>query len=106
MRKLTVVMTLFALLAFHSPGGAAEQVETSFKPIFDGKTLDGWKSPDMSFWRVEDGAITGEVTTAHKPKENNFIVWQAGEVEDFELRFRFRITGAKANSGMQFRSVV
>lgn len=80
--------------------------EPGFKPIFDGKTLDGWRSPDMSFWRVEDGAITGEVTADHKPKENNFIVWQDGEVEDFELRFRFRITGKAANSGMQFRSEV
>lgn len=84
--------------------GAAE--ESGFKPIFDGKTLGGWKSPDMSFWRVEDGAITGEVTADRKPRENNFIVWQAGEVADFELRFRFRIAGAKANSGMQFRSEV
>ena len=80
--------------------------ESGFEPIFDGKTLDGWRSPDMRFWRVEDGAITGEVTADRKPPENNFIVWQGGEVADFELRFKFRITGAKANSGMQFRSEV
>jgi hypothetical protein len=60
----------------------------------------------MSFWRVEDGAITGEVTADHKPPENNFIVWQNGKVKDFELRFKFRITGKAANSGMQFRSEV
>ena len=60
----------------------------------------------MSFWKVEDGAITGEVTADHKPPENNFIVWQNGEVADFELRFRFRIMGKAANSGMQFRSEV
>src|SRR5688572_8775967 len=77
-----------------------------YLPLFDGKTLDGWRSPDMSFWRVEDGAITGEVTAGRKPPENNFIVWQGGEVDDFELQFKFRITGAKANSGMQFRSEV
>lgn len=80
--------------------------EAGFETAFDGKTLDGWVSPDMSFWRVEDGAITGEVTADHKPPENNFIVWQNGEVADFELRFRFRIFGASANSGMQFRSAV
>src|SRR5215218_4966891 len=60
----------------------------------------------MSFWKVEDGAITGEVTADRKPPENNFIVWQGGEVAEFELRFRFRITGKAANSGMQFRSEV
>jgi hypothetical protein len=80
--------------------------EAGFEPIFDGKTLDGWKSPDMSFWKVEDGAITGEVTAERKPPENNFIVWQNGRVGDFELRFRFRLIGKNANSGMQFRSEV
>lgn len=60
----------------------------------------------MSFWKIEDGAITGEVTAAHKPKENVFIVWQNGKVEDFELQFKFRIFGKAANSGMQFRSEV
>src|SRR4051794_31861904 len=85
---------------------AADNDEAGFEPIFNGKTPDGWKSPDMSFWRVEDGAITGEVTADRKPPENNFIVWQGGEVADFELRFKFRITGKAANSGMQFRSEV
>jgi hypothetical protein len=80
--------------------------EKGFNSIFDGKSLAGWKAPDMSFWKVEDGAITGEVTADHKPKENVFIVWQDGTVENFELRFRYRIFGKAANSGMQFRSEV
>jgi hypothetical protein len=84
----------------------AEEGQDGFEPIFDGKTLTGWKAPDMSFWRVEDGAISGEVTREHRPKQNVFIVWQGGTVQDFELRFRFRIFGAEANSGMQFRSEV
>jgi hypothetical protein len=88
-----------------APAGA-DAGDPGFETIFDGKTLDGWKAPDMSFWRVEDGAITGEVTKDHKPKENVFIVWQGGAVWDFELHFRFRIFGAAANSGMQFRSEV
>src|SRR3954447_14919667 len=100
----------FAALLLCAPllllaAGAADD-EAGFEPIFDGKTLDGWKAPDMSFWRVEDGAITGKVTKDHKPQENVFIVWQGGAVADFELRFRFRIFGAAASSGMQFPSEV
>lgn len=60
----------------------------------------------MSYFTVEDGAITGTTTKEHNPPYNQFIVWQGGEVRDFELKFKFRIFGAKANSGMQFRSVV
>ena len=78
----------------------------SWKKIFDGKTLAGWHAPDMSYFTVEDGAITGTTTAVHNPPYNQFIVWQGGEVADFELKFKFRIFGAKSNSGMQFRSVV
>ena len=60
----------------------------------------------MTVWSVEDGAITGTVTPEHKPQENVFIVWQDGKVDDFELKFKFRMFGEKANSGMQFRSQV
>ncbi len=84
----------------------ARERETGFRSLFDGKTLDGWKAPDMSFFSVQDGAITGEVTDARRPPRNQFIVWQGGTVRDFDLRFRFRIFGEKANSGMQFRSAV
>lgn len=78
----------------------------SWQRIFDGKTLNGWQAPDMSYFTVEEGAITGTTTKEHNPPYNQFIVWQGGEVSDFELKFRFRIFGAKANSGMQFRSTV
>ena len=60
----------------------------------------------MSYFSVRDGAITGEVTPEHKPPRNQFIVWEGGTVRNFDLRFRFRIFGEKANSGMQFRSRV
>lgn len=83
--------------------GAADR---SWKAIFNGKNLEGWKAPDMTYFSVEDGAITGQTTREHNPPENQFIVWQGGIVEDFELKFKFRIFGPKANSGMQFRSRV
>jgi len=77
-----------------------------WRKIFNGKNLDGWRAPDMSYFSVEDGAITGQTTRTHNPSENQFIVWQGGKVDDFELKFKFRIFGPKANSGMQFRSQV
>jgi hypothetical protein len=84
----------------------ADSPDDGFTLIFDGKSLEGWKAPDMSYFSVQDGAITGEATKDHMPPRNQFIVWQGGTVRDFDLRFRFRVFGAKANSGMQFRSAV
>lgn len=79
----------------------AAGADDGFKPIFDGKTLNGWDG-DPQFWRVEDGAITGQ-TTAEKPtKGNTFIIWRQGDVDDFELTLEYRIING--NSGIQYRS--
>ena len=109
MVKCPVMKTItFAFLILGSVSCAAAQSDDDarYESIFDGKTLEGWKASDMSYFSVQDGAITGEVTPDHKPQRNQFIVWQGGTVRNFDLRFRFRIFGEKANSGMQFRSAV
>jgi hypothetical protein len=81
--------------------------DAGFKPIFDGKMLDGWKAPEMSYWSVEDGAITAQSTQANPVKSNQFLVWQLGELDDFELTLKYRIDGTPAaNSGIQIRSRV
>lgn len=94
------------LLALLVTGVLASSAVAEDATIFDGKSLKGWKAPDMSFWSVRDGAITAE-STAEKPcKENQFLVWHE-EVGDFELIVKFRLVGGpKANSGIQVRSVV
>jgi hypothetical protein len=86
---------------------AADRTDQGFIPIFNGKTLDGWLGQDMSFWSVEDGAITATITTNHKPPMNQYLVWQAGYTGDFELKMDFRLAGdsaKSANGGFQFRS--
>ncbi len=98
--------SLALVLFFCAFAAAAPEAPDGFVPIFDGKTLEGWRAPDMQWWGVEDGAITGTVPANHTLKENSFLVWQGPEVKDFELKFKFRIFGAAANSGMQFRSEV
>lgn len=75
-----------------------------YRLLFDGRSLDGWKCVDMSFWSVRDEAITGESTADHPCTKNKFVVWQGGEVSDFELKVRFRAKGNGCNSGVQFRS--
>ncbi|HSY18706.1 MAG TPA: DUF1080 domain-containing protein [Candidatus Acidoferrales bacterium] len=76
--------------------------ESGFVPIFDGKTLAGWEG-DPQYWRVEDGALVGEVTPTNLLKVNSFIVWHGGEPKDFELKVEYRIS-AKGNSGINYRS--
>jgi hypothetical protein len=59
----------------------------------------------MSYWTVEDGALTGTVSAEHPNPYSRWIVWQGAEVGDCELKLKFRIEGtAEANSGIQFHS--
>ncbi|SRR6266481_3701555 len=78
--------------------------EPGFKPLFDGKTLNGWEG-DPKYWRVEDGMLVGEVTPQTLLKSNTFIIWRGGSPKDFELKADYRITSG-GNSGINYRSVV
>jgi hypothetical protein len=81
--------------------------DPGFQSIFDGRSLDGWLGQDMRFWSVEDGAITGTITPELAPPMNQYLVWQGGLVDDFELKLDSRITGSttpNTNGGFQFRS--
>jgi hypothetical protein len=76
-----------------------------FVSLFDGRTLTGWKAPDPSYWGVEEGAITGTISEQHPLSVNQFLVWEGGDLGDFELTLRFRLTGSpQVNGGFQFRS--
>ncbi len=78
--------------------------ESGFVQIFDGKTLAGWEG-DPQYWRVENGALVGEVTATNLLKQNSFIIWRGGETRDFELKVEYRVS-AKGNSGINYRSVM
>ena len=100
------MIAAFALGSFCITGVAAAD-EAAFESIFDGRTLAGWRGQDMSFWSVEDGAITGTISTNHAAKLNQYLIWQGGLLDDFELKLTFRLRSTNSpsvNSGFQFRS--
>lgn len=46
----------------------------------------------------------GEIPKSERLRKNNWLIWEGGELRDFELRVQFRLTGAPgANSGIQIR---
>ncbi len=78
----------------------AAGMEPGFVTLFDGQTLDGWEG-DRAIWSVQDGAITGETKADAELKENNFLVWK-DQVENFELRLKFRLENG--NSGIYYHA--
>jgi len=81
--------------------GLAEKSQGEFVPLFNGKSLEGWDG-DARFWRVENGEIIGQSTKAEPAPGNTFLIWEGGEVADFELKVEFKILSG--NSGIQYRS--
>jgi len=78
--------------------------EPGFESIFNGQTLAGWEG-NPTYWRVEHGALVGEITPATVIKSNTFIIWRGGRPKDFELKLEYRIT-PDGNSGINYRSSI
>ncbi len=72
-----------------------------FTSIYDGKSLAGWDG-DANLWSVRDGAIY-IAATCEKPTGTVYLVWQGGEVGDFDLKLEMKGTGS-INGGVQYRS--
>lgn len=86
---------LLSLVTFASAQAA------DYESLFNGTDLKGWKGLEK-FWTVADGAIVGETTKENPTMGNTFLVWQGGDVEDFDLVCQARFRGN--NSGVQYRS--
>jgi len=77
------------------------EVEPGFESLFNGRDLRGWRG-NPRIWTVRDGAITGQTTEQNRISENTFLIWAGGDVNDFELRLKFRLENG--NSGIYYRS--
>jgi hypothetical protein len=109
---MKITTTLIASVALGLVGCAEQNTAPASAPeakvLFNGKDLTGWAGLD--YWSVRDGVITGQSTAERPLKSNTFLVWQGGDVADFELTFKYKVVdqhGKSAgfgNSGVQYRS--
>lgn len=96
---LTLMLTTASFVVADDAGKTASG---EAKVLFNGTDLSGW-SGDERLWTVRDGVIHGETTEENAAKGNTFLIWQGGNVNDFELSLSFRCN-ATNNSGIQYRS--
>ena len=79
---------------------ASGQESGQFHPLFNGKDLSGWLTPeDKSLFTVENGEIVGR--TKELLKKNEFLATEKS-YGDFVLKAKVKIRNG--NSGIQFRS--
>ena len=97
MKRVLLLVVVLAVACCSSTAAVAE--EEGFKPLFDGKTLDGWrKAGGGATYRAEDGCIVGEVG----PGSNTFLCTEK-TYADFILKLEVKLD-VHGNSGIQFRS--
>ena len=102
--KAILCLALVLCAVSCATAGAPRHDKDGFVPLFDGKTLDGWRAADMSFWSVQDGAITADDHRAPTPPTVT-TTWssKAAKLADFELKLtpphpQFRTTSTAASS--------
>ena len=94
-----LITILIASLVLITAGAQQKEQWTS---LFDGKTLNGWKTlGGTAKFRVENGEIVGETTTTPGERINTFLCTEK-EYGNFILEFEFKCD-AEMNSGVQFR---
>ena len=103
MKHITIFILALSTLGLYA------QARTPSTSLFDGKTLNGWKTINPAFankWSVIDGVIVSG-DGQQKIPANTYLA-TTKEYGDFEFRCLFRISGdhktGLINSGIQYRS--
>jgi hypothetical protein len=81
--------------------GALQAAEPKWTPLFDGKSLKGWKKIGEAKFEIRDGALVGIVTEG--APTNSFLVTEQ-VYGDFIFECEFK-ADAGLNSGIQYRSM-
>lgn len=102
MRQAARALGWLAIGALVTTAIAAPRGTSKGTPIFDGKTLTGWKQlGGNADYAVVDGTLVG---TSKVDKVNSFLVTEKS-YRDFILDFDVRQDVGPTNSGVQFRSL-
>lgn len=78
---------------------AANALADEVRPLDD---LGQW-TYDPALWEITDGVATGITTDKDPLPYNKFLIWNGGELADFELSVKLKVEGNN-NSGIQYRS--
>jgi hypothetical protein len=73
----------------------------TWRRLFDGKTLDGWKNWGEEEWSVEDGTLMGRCG----PKKSEGYLCTVESWKDFRVRGSFKMLG-EGNYGLFYHSTI
>lgn len=100
--KYQLLLLVLCVSCRNNQDQKVNQDKTEFRSIFNGLNLEGWRG-DPTYWRVENGILTGEVTPETILKRNSIIIYEKEQPENFELKLEYRVS-VSGNSGINYRS--
>lgn len=89
--KLLLPLVLTAFVTLHASAAG-------WRPLWDGRTFDGWRIIGKGEWKITDGAIRG--TQARTEKEFGHLVTSRAYT-NFTVRLKYK--AMRGNSGLYFR---
>jgi hypothetical protein len=101
MRTATLLLGAIGVVATLTcaAGHAAGERSDPWKPLFDGKTLQGWHPVGDGKWTVEDGAIVGRANN----EKLYGLLFSDDQYDNFTVRFQFKCL--EGDSGFYVRTV-
>ena len=55
--------------------------------LFDGRSLNDWEF-EAEHWRIENGAMVGEVPAGEHLNHNTWMIWRGGELRTSNYDYR------------------
>lgn len=98
MRSVKLLITAVFCLCFVACLAEETKAEGGFKPLFDNKTLEGWKNP---YNHGEAKVVDGEI---HLIANNKFFLVTEKTYANFVFEGDVHLPEGKANSGFMFRA--
>ena len=96
MKKLQKLVLILGLTLV--AGSVAQADDGKFKPLFNGKNLNGWEPTPGGKWEVKGGVIVG---TSPKSEPRHGILLTKKRFKDFVVKAKFRVL--HGDSGFYFR---
>jgi hypothetical protein len=97
-----IILHAAMLIACLTTATLAAEIEAGFVPLFDGKSLDGWKANEsQTAFTMEDGAIKANGARCHLFYEGKV---NAAKFRNFELRLDV-MTRKNSNGGVFIHTV-
>jgi hypothetical protein len=95
----TIVSPFLAACVLMQTIGLAAEKDRDWKPLMDGKTLNGWHPVGQGKWTVENGAFVGRLN-----KEKLYgLLFSDATFKDFTVRFKFKFISG--DSGFYIRTI-